>query len=176
MDVENRIGEFLRARREQARPEDVGLPHLGRRQVPGLRREELAMLAGVSSDYYVGLEQGRERHPSEPVLEALARALILDDPDLIELVGELSVKRELFRRLWTRHDVREKSEGYKRFTHPLVVPLELRYESFTVNGADGQLLIVYHAEPGSTTEQSLALLSSLIAEERADPRRNSQRT
>lgn len=100
----------------------------------------------------------------------------LDDPDLIELVGELSVKSGLFRRLWTRHDVREKSEGYKRFTHPLVGPLELRYESFTVNGADGQLLIVYHAEPGSPTEQSLALLSSLIAQERAGPRRNSQRT
>jgi transcriptional regulator with XRE-family HTH domain len=76
---ENLIGEYLRARRELVRPEDVGLPDLGRRRVPGLRREEVAMLAGVSSDYYVRLEQGRDQHPSEQVVEALARALQLDD-------------------------------------------------------------------------------------------------
>ena len=78
MDGDNNIGEFLRARREQVRPEDAGLPDLGRRRVPGLRREELATLAGVSADYYVHLEQGRERHPSEQVIDALARALRLD--------------------------------------------------------------------------------------------------
>jgi hypothetical protein len=60
-----RIGQFLRARRELVQPEDVGIESYGRRRVPGLRREELAMLAGVSVDYYVRLEQGRERHPSE---------------------------------------------------------------------------------------------------------------
>jgi transcriptional regulator with XRE-family HTH domain len=76
---ENRIGEYLRARRELVRPEDVGLPDLGRRRVPGLRREEVAMLAGVSADYYVRLEQGRDQHPSEQVVEALARALQLDE-------------------------------------------------------------------------------------------------
>jgi transcriptional regulator with XRE-family HTH domain len=76
---ENLIGEYLRARRELVRPEDVGLPDLGRRRVPGLRREEVAMLAGVSTDYYVRLEQGRDQHPSEQVVEALARALQLDD-------------------------------------------------------------------------------------------------
>ena len=79
MDDENRLGMYLRARREQVQPEDVGLPNAGRRRVPGLRREELAMLAGVSADYYVRLEQGRDRHPSEQVLEALARVLQLDD-------------------------------------------------------------------------------------------------
>jgi transcriptional regulator with XRE-family HTH domain len=77
MPSESPIGDFLRARREQVRPEDVGLSDFGRRRVPGLRREELAMLAGVSPDYYVRLEQGRERHPSEQVLDALARALML---------------------------------------------------------------------------------------------------
>jgi transcriptional regulator with XRE-family HTH domain len=77
MAEDNRIGQFLRARRERVRPEDVGLPDLGRRRVPGLRREELATLAGVSADYYVRLEQGRERHPSEQVIDALARALQL---------------------------------------------------------------------------------------------------
>jgi transcriptional regulator with XRE-family HTH domain len=79
MPSDNRLGEFLRARREVAQPGDLGLPDPGRRRVPGLRREEVAMLAGVSADYYVRLEQGRDRHPSEQVLEALARVLGLDD-------------------------------------------------------------------------------------------------
>jgi transcriptional regulator with XRE-family HTH domain len=76
----NPIGEYLRARRELVRPEDVELPDAGsHRRVPGLRREEVAMLAGVSADYYVRLEQGRDQHPSAQVLDALARALQLDD-------------------------------------------------------------------------------------------------
>jgi transcriptional regulator with XRE-family HTH domain len=79
MAGENLIGEYLRARRELVRPEDVGMPDGGRRRVPGLRREEVAMLAGVSADYYVRLEQGRDQHPSQQVLDALARALQLDD-------------------------------------------------------------------------------------------------
>jgi transcriptional regulator with XRE-family HTH domain len=80
MPYENLIGQYLRARRELVRPEDVGVPDLGsRRRVPGLRREEVALLAGVSSDYYVRLEQGRDQHPSQQVLDALARALQLDD-------------------------------------------------------------------------------------------------
>lgn len=85
MPSDNPIGEYLRARRELVRPEDIGLPDLGRRRVPGLRREEVAMLAGVSADYYVRLEQGRDQHPSEQVLEALGRALQLDDDGLAHL-------------------------------------------------------------------------------------------
>jgi transcriptional regulator with XRE-family HTH domain len=276
MDSDNRIGEFLRARREQVRPEDVGIADLGRRRVPGLRREELAMLSGVSADYYVRLEQGRDQHPSPQVLDALARALRLDDaatihlhelavpaprrrrrspsrpervrpgvlrlmnswpqspafvisrrmdvlaanpmarglspicqvgvngvratfldpavralypdfekeaadtvavlrasvgrdlddPRLIELVGELSLKSEDFRRLWARHDVRDKSDGDKRFDHPLVGRLELRYETLGVSGPEGQSLVVYHAEPGSSSAQGLALLSSMVAADR----------
>jgi transcriptional regulator with XRE-family HTH domain len=280
--TENRIGEFLRARRELVRPEDVGLHYSSpptRRRVPGLRREELAMLAGVSADYYVRLEQGRDQHPSAQVVDALARALQLDedatlhlhelaapaprrrrrsaarservrpgvqrlldawpespaliigrhldilaanpmamalnpachvgtnmvratfldpavrdlyadydknaadtvaslrasvgpdldDPGLIDLVGELSLKSETFRKLWARHEVRDKADGDKRFVHPLVGPLDLRYETFAVNGADGQMLIVYHAEPGSPSARALALLSSMIAEGRVSP-------
>jgi transcriptional regulator with XRE-family HTH domain len=72
------FGTFLRARRERVRPEQVGLPKDVRRRVPGLRREELAQLAGISTDYYVRLEQGRDHQPSQQVLEALARALRLD--------------------------------------------------------------------------------------------------
>jgi transcriptional regulator with XRE-family HTH domain len=68
------LGQYLRARRELVRPEDVGLAKFGRRRVPGLRREELATLAGISSDYYLRLEQGRDHHPSAQVIDALARA------------------------------------------------------------------------------------------------------
>jgi transcriptional regulator with XRE-family HTH domain len=279
--ADNPIGSFLRARREQVRPEDVGLPDYGRRRVPGLRREELAMLAGVSADYYVRLEQGRDQHPSEQVVEALARALQLDDdaaahlheltrpaprrrrrpasrvervrpgmlrmieqftsnpafihgrrmdvlaanelslalnphcappnniiraffleedrmrelypdfdtiagetvaalrasvggdlddPALTDLVGELSLKSERFRKLWARHDVRDKADGDKRFQHPLVGPVELRYESLSIPGSAGQVLVVYHAEPGSPSAQALALLSSMAASPPSDPR------
>ncbi|GHJ54198.1 transcriptional regulator [Nonomuraea sp. TT08I-71] len=73
-----RLGEYLRAKRELIGPADVGLPSHGRRRVPGLRREEVALLAGISADYYLRLEQGRDRHPSDQVLDALARALRLD--------------------------------------------------------------------------------------------------
>lgn len=73
------LGEFLRSRRGEVGPEHVGLPAGRARRVPGLRREEVALLAGVSVDYYVRLEQGRERSPSAQVLDALAEALRLDD-------------------------------------------------------------------------------------------------
>ncbi|WP_129841212.1 helix-turn-helix transcriptional regulator [Streptomyces sp. RFCAC02] len=72
------IGEFLRSRRARVRPEDAGLPQYGRRRVPGLRREEVAQLAGVSVDYYVRLEQGRGTNVSDAVLDAVARVLRLD--------------------------------------------------------------------------------------------------
>ncbi|SFC42499.1 Helix-turn-helix domain-containing protein [Streptomyces aidingensis] len=57
----NEFGDFLRAHRARLRPDDVGLPSYGARRVPGLRREEVAVLAGMNSDYYARLEQGRER-------------------------------------------------------------------------------------------------------------------
>jgi transcriptional regulator with XRE-family HTH domain len=77
---------FLRARRARLRPEDLGVPVVpGQRRVPGLRREELAHLAGVSVDYYVRLEQGRSGNVSEPVLDALARALQLDETERAHL-------------------------------------------------------------------------------------------
>jgi transcriptional regulator with XRE-family HTH domain len=78
MDNDRLLGDFLRTRRETTSLEDVGLQPSGRRRTPGLRREELAMLSGVSTDYYIRLEQGRERNPSQQVLTALAEALRLD--------------------------------------------------------------------------------------------------
>jgi transcriptional regulator with XRE-family HTH domain len=79
MTTDNPLGDFLRARRAAVQPGDVGIADLGRRRVPGLRREELAMLAGVSIDYYTRLEQGRDRHPSPQIVRALARPLGLDE-------------------------------------------------------------------------------------------------
>ena len=72
------LGEYLRARRERLLPEDVGLAATKRRRVAGLRREELATLAGISAAYYLRLEQGRATSPSTQVVDALARALRLD--------------------------------------------------------------------------------------------------
>jgi transcriptional regulator with XRE-family HTH domain len=283
MPQENLIGEYLRVRRELVRPEDVGMPDLGshRRRVPGLRREEVAMLAGVSADYYVRLEQGRDQHPSLQVIDALARALQLDDdatghlrrladpptrrrrrasprpekvpagirqlieswshtpayvqgrymdvlaanplatalapyyvegenliratfvnprvremygnweqltestvaglralvgpdvndPRLNELVGELSVRSEHFRKLWARHDVRPKRSGTTRIEHPLVGPLQLSYEKLPIPDTDRQTLSVYHAAPGSASAQALALLAT-IATEAHEPTRS----
>ena len=79
MVLSTALGDYLRARRGLLHPEDVGLPNLGRRRVPGLRREELAMLAGISSNYYQRLEQGRSHRPSAQVIDALARALQLEE-------------------------------------------------------------------------------------------------
>jgi len=270
----NLLGEYLRARREQLRPGDVGLPDHGRRRTPGLRREELAQLAGISSDYYVRLEQGRDQHPSTQVLDALAVALQLDEdstlhlhtlgrppgrrrsaaarservspgltqliaswrstpavvqgrlgtvltsnalaralspmyevganpiravfldpavralygesweqvtqtavagmrafagahldhPQLVELVGELSLGSDRFRQLWARHDVRARnSSGRTRMAHPQVGPLDLRHEKLTVAGTD-QTLVIFHADPGSSSAQALALLETLAAD------------
>ncbi|KAK1179464.1 helix-turn-helix transcriptional regulator [Streptomyces sp. NBS 14/10] len=77
-DTRRALGGFLRARRGRVAPEHVGIAGGGRRRVRGLRREELAQLAGISVDYYVRLEQGRATQPSPEVLDALARALGLD--------------------------------------------------------------------------------------------------
>jgi transcriptional regulator with XRE-family HTH domain len=74
----NALGDYLRARREQLCPQDCGLVAGARRRVAGLRREEVATLAGISCAYYLRLEQGRDSHPSPQVLDALARALQLD--------------------------------------------------------------------------------------------------
>jgi MmyB-like transcription regulator ligand binding domain/Helix-turn-helix domain len=85
------LAAFLRARRARVSPRDAGLAELGRRRTPGLRRQEVAQLAGMSVDYYIRLEQGRGPHPSRQVLSALARALMLtaDERDyLFRMAGE----------------------------------------------------------------------------------------
>ncbi|MEU2624444.1 helix-turn-helix transcriptional regulator [Streptomyces sp. NPDC007157] len=79
--MDGELGDFLRSRRARIRPEEVGLPTHGRRRVPGLRREEVAQLAGVSVDYYIRLEQGRGPSVSDAVLDAIARVLRLDETE-----------------------------------------------------------------------------------------------
>jgi transcriptional regulator with XRE-family HTH domain len=287
----NVIGEFLRARRELLRPEDVGIPDVDRRRVPGLRRSELAMLAGISTEYYVRLEQGRDRHPSTLVLEALARALQLDehatahlhqlaaapaprrtrrrrsekvseqidallrslarttpayvtgrlmnvlaanelamavlplvvpgsnfvrsvfldpiarelyddierrqaaavaglrayagpdveDPQLTELVGELSVKSPEFRRLWSRHDVMPIHGTLPpiRIRHPQLGPIDLYHQKLEIPDTGGQILGLLYAEPGSRSEQAVAMLAATmgelnVAQSDDDPARRTQ--
>ncbi|MBO0772199.1 MAG: helix-turn-helix domain-containing protein [Actinobacteria bacterium] len=82
MPAPNELGDFLRARRARLRPGSVGLPAgTGTRRTPGLRREELAALAGLSIDYYIRLEQGKESNPGGPILDGLARALRLNQEE-----------------------------------------------------------------------------------------------
>ncbi|GAA0937958.1 helix-turn-helix transcriptional regulator [Nonomuraea longicatena] len=87
MDRLSDLGEFLRRHRALTRPEQVGLATQGRRQVPGLRRDEVARLAGLSIGHYARLEQGRARHPSRQTVAALVQALRLGEPAAAELYG-----------------------------------------------------------------------------------------
>ena len=91
------LGPFLRSRREAVSPTDVGLPIGARRRTPGLRRAELATLAGISVDYLVRLEQGRDRRPSAQVLAAIADALHLgeDDRGFLRQFSAVTSGREL---------------------------------------------------------------------------------
>src|ERR1700760_1574763 len=79
METTRGLAAFLRARRELVKPADVGLPDSDRRRVAGLRREEVAMLAGISTEHYLRLEPGKAHQPSDQVLDGLARALQLDE-------------------------------------------------------------------------------------------------
>jgi transcriptional regulator with XRE-family HTH domain len=264
------LGQFLRTRRERLSPAAAGLSGAGRRRVPGLRRDEVATLAGVSVSYYSRLEQGRELSPSLRVLEALARVLRLgeeekrelfrlaqpaarrtrsafriervsphlrqlieswtrtpafiighaqdllatnaladalyrdfarhdnvlrmlfldpaaksfyrsperaehravadlrqtaagtpEDPRILELVGELSVRSGEFRSLWAREYTRIPPYEVKQIHHSAVGDLELRHEALAIRSAPGQQLIVLQAEPGSPSADGLALLGSL---------------
>jgi hypothetical protein len=89
----------------------------------------------------------------------------VDDPRIAQLVGELSLARGPFRRLWARHDVKPLAGAPVRMRHPEVGPLDLRVEKLGIGGSGGQLLVVYHAEPGSDSAHALGLLGSIVATE-----------
>jgi transcriptional regulator with XRE-family HTH domain len=280
--VDNRteVREFLSTRRAKLTPDKAGVPLYGqRRRVPGLRREEVAQLAGLSTDYYTRLEKGNLRGASDSVLEAIARALQLDDgehahlfdlaraaragareprrrpraqqvrpsiqhfldsmttsvatvangrldlvavnplgravfapvldtrqqpanlarfcflderagefyPDwtaiadttvallrseagrdpydraLTDLIGELATRSDEFRARWAAHDVRLHLTGAKRLHHAVVGHLDLVFNTMQLPADPGLTLAVYTAEPGSPTEEKLALLASWAA-------------
>ena len=95
------LGQFLRSRRERIAPEEVGLPSGTRRRTPGLRREEVAVLAHISTEYYLRLEQGRAPRPSSDVLAGIAGALRLTDAEsdhLHVLAGTAPIRSGLHRR------------------------------------------------------------------------------
>ena len=279
-DLNNEIRDFLSTRRARITPEQAGLPaYGGNRRVKGLRREEVAMLAGVSVDYYIRMERGGLAGASESVLDALADALRLDEAErthlfalaresgargnqrkrtaptsirpgvqqmldamtdapawvrngrhdivamnqlaralyspvladprrpanttrfiylnqeaareffvdydriandaaamlrleagrnphdkaLIELVGELSTRSELFRRRWAQHDVTFHRSGQKRLRHPVVGQLDLDFEGMELASTPGLYLNVYTAGPGTPTADALKLLASWVA-------------
>ncbi|KRF34463.1 helix-turn-helix transcriptional regulator [Nocardioides sp. Soil805] len=110
MDQRNEVREFLSTRRAKLTPADVGLPDVGARRVPGLRRGEVAALAGVSVEYYAKLERGSLTGASASVLDAIARALRLDDAERAHLfhlaqaadgTSEMLRPRRRSRRSWT---------------------------------------------------------------------------
>jgi transcriptional regulator with XRE-family HTH domain len=285
MERNEGLGEFLRTRRAAMDPEQIGLRDPTPRRVPGLRREELAALAGVSVDYYTRLEQGRPITPSLSVLEALANALRLDpaersylhavarrparalrspravqkvrpgvheliarlgetpalvlgrrtdillanrmaralladfdalparernaarwivldeaahslladgwekvasqmvgmlrmdaarhpdDARTAELVGELSMKSERFRRWWAAQKVGELTHDTKLLHHPIVGHLALRTEALLLPGDPDQTVMLFLADRGSPSDEALQVLSAWVADhEHADAR------
>ena len=285
-DLNTEIRDFLSTRRARITPEQAGLPaYGGNRRVKGLRREEVAMLAGVSVDYYIRMERGGLAGASESVLDALADALRLDEAErthlfalaresgargnqrkrtaptsirpgvqqmldamtdapalvrngrhdivamnqlaralyspvladprrpanttrfiylnqeaareffvdydriandaaamlrleagrnphdkaLIELVGELSTRSELFRRRWAQHDVKFHRSGQKRLRHPVVGQLDLDFEGLELASSPGLYLNVYTAAAGTPTADALKLLASWAASQQHLP-------
>ncbi|MEC3955444.1 helix-turn-helix transcriptional regulator [Nocardia sp. CDC153] len=269
MSDRSEMGEFLRSRRSRLRPEDIGLPVWGRRRVPGLRREEVAHLAGVSVEYYVRLEQGRAEAVSEGIIDAIATALRLsadeqrhlhnlakpprslprpdeplrpglqqlldsmtrtpayivghrtdilgwnaaavalfgidfaelaerertwlnliffdpgiraltadswpmiaghtaadmrlrashrpDDPELRELLCEMTERSPEFREFWETHEVSDFQHGRYVLRHPLVGELHVDYELLDVPADPGvRAIVTYSAAPGSASERALA--------------------
>ena len=121
----------------------LNLPDDGRlRRVPGLRREELAQLAHVSVDYVVRLEQGRTP----------------DDPALIALVGELSVRDQDFSTWWASHRIRGPRQLSKTYRHPIVGALTLDVQQLTVDTQPDQHLVAYTAPPDSPSREALRFL------------------
>src|SRR3954447_17137899 len=124
----NTLGEYLRARRELVDPAQAGLRVTGVRRTPGLRREEVATLAGISADYYLRLEQGRDRNPSPQVLEALARVLGLDTTATQYLLG-LSAARSAAPRRPRREVV---PAGVRQLLDVLALPAFVESRMFEV--------------------------------------------
>ncbi|WP_236792152.1 helix-turn-helix transcriptional regulator [Amycolatopsis sp. GM8] len=129
-ESKSELGEFLQARRAAVSPAAAGLPDTGRQRVPGLRREEVAALVGLSTDYYVRLEQGRGGRPSESMLEGIARVLQLDDTQRQHLYHLAHPRRRARRRV-----VEERvSEPARNLLETLTVPALVMTRTMQVIG------------------------------------------
>jgi transcriptional regulator with XRE-family HTH domain len=153
-DRANQLGGYLRARRALVTPEQAGLPAGTNRRVPGLRREEVAMLAGISADYYLRLERGRDKNPSAQVLESLARVLHLDELEQEYLLSLIAPR--------PRTRPRRKPERVPARLHQLLasvqVPAFVEGRAFDVL-ASNQLAVVLspRLQPGHNRLKSLLL-------------------
>lgn len=151
MTPRSELAAFLYARRAQLSPDDVGLGSYGeRRRVAGLRREELAMLAGVSVSYYTRLEQGQSSHASPEVLNALSRALQLDADEHRHLLslGTAPISRGTTRRAAPERLTEAEQQLLATFTD---VPVIVAGRSFDVLAWNrlGHALLAGHIDPGS---------------------------
>lgn len=138
------LGRYLKARRAQIRPEDVGLPAgAGLRRTPGLRREELAALAGVSVDYYIRLERGRETNPSAAVVDALGRALRLrgDAYERLHELAELAAGRTSELPACADHTVRDSVLRMLDSVRPLPAYIVSRYNRVLAANPPGRRLL-----------------------------------
>jgi transcriptional regulator with XRE-family HTH domain len=138
------LGRYLKARRAQVRPEDVGLPAGGSlRRTPGLRREELAVLAGVSVDYYIRLERGRETNPSPAVLDALGRALRLsgDSYERLHELAELASRRPSDLAACPQDAVRDSVLRMLESVHPFPAYVVNRYNRLLAANRPGRRLM-----------------------------------
>ncbi|WP_329046180.1 helix-turn-helix transcriptional regulator [Amycolatopsis sp. NBC_01488] len=154
------LGEFLRSRRERLSPAALGLPDRRRRRTPGLRREEVAELAGIGVDWYIRLEQGRTVSPSSATVEALARALRLDDGERAHL---RALARNPARTPFTRERV---PEATRRLVEGLSEPAYVtgrRWDLLAWNRAAAGLFTDFGALP----EADRNVLVFLLLDERA---------
>ncbi|MEU3937122.1 helix-turn-helix domain-containing protein [Streptomyces sp. NPDC029044] len=138
------LGRYLKARRAQVRPEDVGLPAgAGLRRTPGLRREELAALAGVSVDYYIRLERGRETNPSPAVVDALGRTLRLrgDGYERLHELAELASGRSSELPACSDHTVRDSVLRMLESVRPLPAYVVSRYNRVLAANPPGRRLM-----------------------------------
>jgi transcriptional regulator with XRE-family HTH domain len=141
--------------------------------VAGLRREEVTSLAGVSVDYYKGLERGTLTGVSEMVLEALAGALQLDDAERAHLFNLARAANPAGRALYAPlYESPEQLANSARFTFldpaaTVVGELELSYETMELTGDPGLVMSVYSPEPGTKSEESLRILASWSAVDQA---------
>ncbi|MBU9766549.1 helix-turn-helix transcriptional regulator [Mycobacterium sp. TNTM28] len=141
------------SRRAKITPEQVGLSPGVRRRVPGLRREEAAQLAGVSTEYYTQIERGNVAGVSDEVLQAISRALT-------QIVGELATQSIEFRTRWAAHNVAGHRHGVKQFCHPEFGDLTLTYNVFEITGAPGLSLVGYTAAPDTPSAHALNIMAS----------------